>query len=495
MFQSIIRKTSYALACLALATGILAGHSYASSVNGKPVMEWSHQFGKDQLSTNGSSLAHTSDGGYIAAGDSRDNSDGETKAYILKLNSSGGTQWQQTVQHGEYTYAKKAVETKDGGYIVSGTFSSDDGRPHNAVFLTKLTAQGIIEWDQEYDNGSNVNGDSVAETKDGGFVVTGYTLSASGEDSAYVLKTDAQGQQEWFNWYRFGSNQHYNDIIATPDGGSIAVGTLDTIIGDTGSDGAIVTKLNGDGEEQWTKKFIQLNSGRNAYSITSSGDGNYVIASSAEKDGQDVTYLTKMDTAGKVIWEKNYDLSADRDLFTTVTRAGQGFALIGNVQKGSYPDYDNHFDVLKVDENGEILNYTVLPDPNLDGLGRGTASPDGGIVLMGTIAAGNQYILQLAKLAGQDEPPQEGSFYLDSDEYSLTAGTTLDTIALFKDKEGLVHNVTNQTIFKSDNLKLVDYDKDGNINGVHAGITYITAEYQGHTYRASVQVVRASVPK
>ncbi|MNH82995.1 Bacterial Ig-like domain (group 2) [compost metagenome] len=457
--------------------------------------EWSYQFGKDQLSTNGSSVTPTSDGGYIAAGDTRENSDGETTAFILKLNSSGGTQWKQKIQHGEYAYAKKAIETSDGGFIVSGTFSSQDGRPHSAIFLTKLTAQGSVEWDQEFDNGSNVNGDSVAETEDGGFVVTGYTLSASGEDSAYVLKTDARGQQVWFKWFRFGSNQHYNDIIAAPGGGSIAVGTLDTIIGSPENDGAIVTKLNADGEEVWTKKFVSPNSGRSAYSITSSGDGGYVIASSAEKDGNNVNYLTKIDAAGEVIWEKNYDPTSDLEFFTSVSRTGQGYALIGNARKGTYPDYESRFEVLQVDKNGEIVNNTVLPDPNLYGSGRGTASPDGGFVLMGTIAVNDKYILQLTKLAGQDHPPVEGSFYLDSDEYSLTAGISLDTVAFFRDKDGKIHNVTKQSIFKSENPKVVDYDKDGNIIGVQAGITTITAEYQGQTYRALVQVVRASVPK
>ncbi|WP_433943146.1 Ig-like domain-containing protein [Paenibacillus sp. SN-8-1] len=457
--------------------------------------EWTYQFGKDQQSTNGSSVTSTSDGGYIVTGDSSNSSDGETTAFVIKLNSSGGVQWQQKIHHGEYAYAKSAVQTRDGGFIVSGSFSSQDGRPHNAIFLTKLTAQGIVEWDQEFDIGANVNGDSVAETEDGGFVVTGYTLSASGEDSAYVLKMDAHGQQKWFKWYRFGSNQHYNDIIAAPDGGSIAVGTLDTIIGSTDDDGAIVTKLNADGEEEWTKKLVHPKSGRSAYSITSSDDGGYVIASTATQAGVDVNYLTKIDAAGNVIWDKSYDPTSDRDFFTTVNRTGQGYALIGNARKGTYPNYETQFEVLQIDKNGEIVNNTLLPEPNLYGLGRGVASSDGGYVLMGTIAVNDKYMLQLTKLAGQNHPPVEGTFYLDSDEYSLTAGTSLDTAAFFKDKDGIVHNVTKQCIFKSENPKVVDYDSDGNINGLQAGITAITAEYQGQTYRATVQVVRASVPR
>ncbi|MNV41873.1 Bacterial Ig-like domain (group 2) [compost metagenome] len=107
-----------------------------------------------------------------------------------------------------------------------------------------------------------------------------------------------------------------------------------------------------------------------------------------------------------------------------------------------------------------------------------------------------QLKVDVSESPGSGDPdPVEGSFYLDSDEYSLTAGTSLDTIAFFKDKDGKIHDVTKQSVFSSENVKIADYDKNGNIIGVHAGITYITAEYQGKTYRALVQVVRASVPK
>lgn len=595
MFQSIIRKTSYALISLAITSGIVASHGYASPGSAQPVIEWSHQYGLDQLSTNGRSVIPTSDGGYIATGDIEENSGsgyGYTKAYILKLNASGVIEWEQKIQHGdsEYTYAHKAIETKDGGFVISGATKNYDGRPHNATFLAKLSSQGAVEWEQEYGDGyTNEYGEAVAETSDGGFVVTGYSVTSYGEAPAYVLKTNAAGTQLWYKKFRFGSNQYFNDIIATPDGGSIAVGTLNSIIGDGENDAAIATKLNANGEEIWTKHYAQPNSGRSAYAIIPSDNGGYMISS---RTRDDVNYLTKTDANGEVIWEKNYDPTADRELFNTVTRTRDGYALLGENQKGFYPDEESRFEVLKVDENGEILSNTLFGDPNLYSLGRGDSSPDGGFVLTGQINLNEKYILQLTKLADHQENPgehilkeiafsnsskkitvgekapavvkarytdgteaglsdsvsfsseneqtaiidskgfitgvhpgsttinalyqghqaqlqievlespgsenpgnAEGSFYLDSDEYSLSAGTSLDTAALFKDKDGKIHNVTKQSVFKSENPRIVDYDQDGNIIGVHAGITYITAEYQGQTYRALVQVVRATVPK
>ncbi|GIP23289.1 Ig-like domain-containing protein [Paenibacillus sp. J22TS3] len=546
--------------------------------------QWSYLYGKNQYFTTARSIIPASDGGYIIAGNTQGEMFGGSKAYILKLNAAGVTQWQQMIQHGmsEYTEAYDVVETQDGGILVSGTTRNYDDRPRDVVFMAKLSAQGVVEWEREFEGGANRSGDAVAETKDGGFVVTGYTLSASGEDSAYVLKTDAHGQQLWNRTYRFGNYQNYNDIIATPDGGSIAVGTVKTVIGSNEDDGAIVTKLGTNGEEVWTKKLLPI--GREAYSILSANEDSYLIASRT-RDGKN--YLTKINDTGEVIWEKSFEASKGQ-FFHKIVRYGQGYTLLGAQSTGNYPDTETRVAALKLDDNGQILGKILFTEPNLSNLDKGTVTQDGKFVLMGAVKINNQTLLKVAKTSGQDTPVEpvltgisfsdtskqiavgetatssvrarysdgtekaltesisftsedentasvdskglitgvkpgstvihavyqgltaqlpievtksgggnpdpEGTFYLDSEEYSLTEGTSIDTVALFKDKDGKIHDVTKQSIFKSENPAIVDYDKDGNINGVRAGITYITAEYQGKTYRALVQVVRASVP-
>ncbi|MNU75658.1 Bacterial Ig-like domain (group 2) [compost metagenome] len=541
---------------------------------------WSYQYGKDQYYILGRSIVPASDGGYIVTADTKDQLYSSTKAYILKLNAAGTLEWQQKIQHSlsEYTLPLKAIETKDGGIVVCGITRIQDDRARNQVFLVKLSAQGLVEWEKEFDGGGNKSGNSVAETTDGGFVVTGATLSISGEDLAYVLKTNAHGQLLWEKQYRFESNQNYNDIIATPDGGSIAVGTITTYVGSNENDRAIVTKLSPDGDELWTKKFPPI--GREAYSIISTNQSNYLIASRAP-DG--VNYLTKLDASGKVIWEESYETS-EGQIFYKISPYGQGYVLLGNQTTGEYPNTQTKLTVLKLDDNGQVVDNIHFTDPNLSGLDIGTVSPDGEFVFMGAVKVGDdKTALQVTKSAGTDGPPvdpvvtgisvanpnakivigeqttaiikarysdgaekvvkqsvsftsedeniatvdskgvitgikpghtiihavyqgytaqlqvevidaTDGTFFLDSEEYSLTVGTSLDTVAFFKDKDNKIHDVTKAATFKSDNPAILDYDQDGNINGIGAGITYITAEYQGKTYRALVQIVRASVP-
>ncbi|MNT36891.1 Bacterial Ig-like domain (group 2) [compost metagenome] len=86
-----------------------------------------------------------------------------------------------------------------------------------------------------------------------------------------------------------------------------------------------------------------------------------------------------------------------------------------------------------------------------------------------------------------------GSFYLDSDEYSITVGDTLDTVALFKSTPESIQTINSQVFYFSKNPDIAQVDSQGNITGIHPGLTQITAWYQGQQFTASVLVVNPYV--
>lgn len=91
--------------------------------------------------------------------------------------------------------------------------------------------------------------------------------------------------------------------------------------------------------------------------------------------------------------------------------------------------------------------------------------------------------------SGVDPGNPDGVFYLDSEDYSLLVGEQFETVALFKNKDGKVVNVTAETVYNTKNSKIVTVDQDGTLTGVSKGVTQITATYKGYTYTASVLVV------
>ncbi len=79
------------------------------------------------------SIAQTTDGGYIAAGSSRSNdgdvsgNNGGTDYWILKLDMAGNIEWEKNYGGSDDDYIRSIAQTTDGGYIVAGESSSIDG--------------------------------------------------------------------------------------------------------------------------------------------------------------------------------------------------------------------------------------------------------------------------------------------------------------------------------------------------------------------------------
>lgn len=82
-------------------------------------------------------------------------------------------------------------------------------------------------------------------------------------------------------------------------------------------------------------------------------------------------------------------------------------------------------------------------------------------------------------------------FYLDSEEYSVTVGDTLDTSAFFKINQGSAPTRVNsdQVIYYSEHPEILQVDNQGNLTGLKPGLARVTAWYSGLKFTASVLVV------
>ncbi len=104
---------------------------------------------------------------------------------------------------------------------------------------------------------------SVQQTVDGGFVITGYDFDQEKDDGGFLLKTDGQGNEEWRK--NLGGTSP-NAIQQTVDGGFIV----------TGQDlpfHVFLLKIDGQGNEEWREKF-QPGEG---FSVQQTADGEFVV--------------------------------------------------------------------------------------------------------------------------------------------------------------------------------------------------------------------------
>ena len=156
---------------------------------------WARTYGGASLDC-GYSLAKTTDGGYIIAGQTFSFGAGSSDVYLIKTGPLGDTLWTRTYGDTAYDCGNSVAQTTDGGYIIAG-FTTSYGAGSNDVYLIKTDSLGDTLWTRTYGGTFSDRGSSVAQTTDGGYVITGQTWSygagTPGRPNVYLIKTDSLG--------------------------------------------------------------------------------------------------------------------------------------------------------------------------------------------------------------------------------------------------------------------------------------------------------------
>ncbi|MBN1699283.1 MAG: hypothetical protein JW881_17315 [Spirochaetales bacterium] len=265
---------------------------------------WEKTFGGDLWDV-GYSVEQTSDEGYIVAGFTHTKSIDESDIYLLKTDSRGNALWTKTIGGSEYDCAYSIQQTIDGGYIAGG-YTKSYGAGESDFYLIKLDSRGEVLWTNTYGGSDWEEGKWVRQTKDGGYIMTGYTQSfGEGSRDAYVVKTDAAGNALWSKTYGGSDWDDGRWIEQTKDGGYIITGS--TVSSGAGSWDVYLVKTDSEGNALWTNTY-----GGKDYdvgmSVQQTRDTGYIIAGitysfgTGEGDG----YLIKTDHEGVMLWSKTY---------------------------------------------------------------------------------------------------------------------------------------------------------------------------------------------
>ena len=222
---------------------------------------------------------------------------GSNDILLSKFNSSGKEEWSVTLGGTETDNGNSVVSTTDGGYVVTGETMSY-GSSGFDVFLSKFNSSGKEEWTKTFGSPEWDYGNSVASTIDGGFVVTGQT-SINGTNSILVAKFNSNGEIEWIKTFSGVAKDYGNSVASTIDGGFLVVG--DTESYGSGYYDILLSKFNSSGEAEWTKVFggPKWDYGN---SVTSTIDGGFVITghTSSYGNGSTDVLLAKFDSSGNI---------------------------------------------------------------------------------------------------------------------------------------------------------------------------------------------------
>jgi hypothetical protein len=184
---------------------------------------WDRTFGGAEFDL-GRCVQQTSDGGYVVAGFTFSFGAGSADVWLIKTDSMGERIWDKTYGDTNSDYGYSAQQTTDGGYIVAG--STDPERGFSAVWLIKTDALGNKVWEKTLQRSGEDVGRSVRQTSDGGYVITGVTLSDYPDlrRRVWLVKTDSSGNEIWDKTFDAADGGEGSSVAQTLDGGYIITG-------------------------------------------------------------------------------------------------------------------------------------------------------------------------------------------------------------------------------------------------------------------------------
>ena len=301
---------------------------------------------------------------------------------------------------GTATANATAVDANGNVYVVghaTGSFGSEINQGTQDVFLTKYDSAGNLQWTKLLGAAGSADAFGLsADPKNGGVVVAGSvtgdltpTALGGGTDS-FVAKYDSAGNQTWLHQVAPTSSDSANTVSVDSNGNVYVGGQVTGAIasGQTNAGGvdAYVTKLDSKGAVVYQRQFG--GTGNDAASKTAIGaDGNLVVAS-VENGHAILTKYGSADGASAAMWRTDLgDLQggaiggltvANGQVYVSGTTANAsldagGAAAIANANSGGSDAF-----VFAATDNGA----SVAPD-FVSYVGTGAAEQGGGVAVAG----------------------------------------------------------------------------------------------------------------
>jgi len=186
--------------------------------------------------------------------------------WVLKINDTGKVIWENSFGSPNDEDMNTVTVTTDGGYIVGGSAyyaGGDITTPHHGhhdsydIWIFKLHRDGKLAWERSYGGTGHDYEQDVRSTPDGGCLISGYSTSNDGDVSGHhgdtsqydgwIAKVDSLGKLEWQRSLGGTKMDGASGITLTRDGGcAIACNSAS-------SDGDVTRNLGG--QDCWIVKL------------------------------------------------------------------------------------------------------------------------------------------------------------------------------------------------------------------------------------------------
>jgi len=362
---------------------------------------WTRTFGGDSLDI-GFSVLQTSDGGFIVTGETFSYGIGNGDVYLIKTDSQGNELWYNTFGGSAEEWGRTIKQTLDGGYIIIGVTESF-GAGSWDVYLIKTDSQGDEQWQRTFGGSDCDEGYDVLQTSDGGYILVGETGSyGAGAYDVYLIRTDGQGNQQWFRTFGGSDEDEGYSIQHTFEDGFIITGW--TLSYGAGDRDIYLIKTDSQGNQQWYNTFGG-NGIDEGHCIQQTLDGGFIItaATSSYGAGNMDVYLLKIDSQGNQQWSNTFGGVECDGGFDVQHITDDGFIIMGLTWSFGAGDCDVY--LIRTDSQGDELWNETFGGSDFDGGYSVQQTSDGGFIIVGgsesySTCACDVYLIRLGVESG-----------------------------------------------------------------------------------------------
>ena len=360
------------------------------------------------------------------SGDKEENCIGDMDYWVVKLDSIGNIVWQNTIGGDSEDILIAIQQTCDTGYILAGwslSGISGDKTENNIgsydFWMVKLDSLGAIEWQNTIGGSGSDKPQSIEIISTNEYLIAGWsdseisgdkTEGSRGSYDYWILKLDSLGNIIWQKTIGGSDVDAAYCIKHTIDGSIIIGGHSKSPASGDKTESCIYKPSSLPSQDYWAVKLDSTGNiiwqnviGGNIddfmYGIDILSEDKFIIGGvsnsgvSSDKEeeniGENDYWILTIDTSGSLDWQKTIGGTAN-DLLTTVKRTLNngyiisGYSLSGATGSKTEPNIgaDDYW-ILKLDSLGEIQWQNSLGGSLTDKLFAGIQTTDGGYLLGG----------------------------------------------------------------------------------------------------------------
>ncbi len=280
---------------------------------------------------------------------------------LVKINFNLDTIWTKYFTHPHPDTSlipQSVIQTSDNGFLICGK-QRYGGFQDWYGFLYKVDSNGNFQWYKSYNNPGPYRAIwDVKEMPNHHFICSGATISSitSDIDACYFF-TDSLGNQLTSFIVPTIGDGAYDEMMASNDSGYVLLGIENNSSGSTQPYINLITKIDTTGSIIWNKNYGQYYNG-SPLGLVGAYNGGYVYVGGTDNTTVGFhSYMHRLDENGDSLWYREFNFSGFDEFWDIKTTTDGGYIMCRQTA-GCNNNGGTCFWLVKTDSLGLLTNLT-----------------------------------------------------------------------------------------------------------------------------------------